>query len=420
MKDPQKPDSEDPVLDASWSAEPGALFRALGSDAGGLTARAVRKARERHGRNVLARQGRHTDLALLWGQLASPMLLLLLGAAGLSFAVGAGTDGWIIVGIVLLSMMIGFWQERAAAHAVDALLARVAVNTVVLRDGVEAEIPVGDLVPGDIVRLRAGNLIPGDVILLEANALHVDEAALTGESMPTEKRPGPVPTETPLAGRLGSLWFGTHVISGTATALVVRTGARTAFGGIAGRLNTRPQTSDFERGISAFGGLLVRVVSVLVVGIFVTNMYLERPFLESFLFAVALAVGLVPEMLPAIVSLTLSAGARRMAKRGVIVKRLAVIENFGSMNVLCSDKTGTLTEGTVHLDGALDVLGGVSARVLRYAAANAVFESGFLNPLDAALRAAAPDLSGLTRLDEVPYDFVRKRLSVLVAEGESS
>lgn len=420
MNKPPAPEASNPTLEASWSVEPGALLTALGTTERGLGAAAVEAARARYGRNALGGERRHTDLALLWGQVKSPMLVLLLGAAGLSFAVGSATDGWIVVGIVTLSVMIGFWQERAAAHAVEALLARVAVNTAVLRDGAEVSIPVADVVPGDIVRLRAGNLVPADAVLLEANALHVEEAALTGESMPSEKRPGPVAAETPLAGRLGSLWFGTHVVSGTATVVVVRTGAGTAYGAIASRLATAPAASDFERGLTAFGALLVRVVALLVVGIFVTNMYFQRPFLESFLFAVALAVGLVPEMLPAIVSLTLSAGARRMAKRGVIVKRLAVIENFGSMNVLCSDKTGTLTEGTVRLDGTLDVAGGSSPRVLRYAAANAVFESGFVNPVDTALRAAAPDLSTLKLLGEVPYDFLRRRLSVLVEEDGAS
>ena len=416
MNHENKHDAPEPILDESWSSSPAAVCAALGCDQSGLTDAAVVTRRARYGHNRMARSGRTTDLALLWGQLSSPMLLLLVAAAALSFVVGSGTDAWIIVGIVVLSVSIGFWQERAAGRAVASLLARVAVSTTVVRNGLEQEVPVGDVVPGDLVHLRAGNLVPADLVLLLANALQVDEAALTGESLPTEKTPGAVPADTPLAGRTGSLWFGTHVVSGTATAVVVRTGAATAFGAIAGRLNTRPPASDFERGVSAFGALLARVVSVLVVGIFVVNMYFERPFLESFLFAVALAVGLVPEMLPAIVSLTLSAGARRMAKRGVIVKRLAVIENFGSMNVLCSDKTGTLTEGTVRLEGALDLHGAPSARVLRYAAANAQFESGFHNPIDVALRAAGADLSGLTCLDEVPYDFVRKRLSVLLRE----
>lgn len=415
-----EPNNKDPVLDASWGASPEALYTALQSTPAGLTEEGANRARRRYGANTAAQRGRHSDLKLLWGQIASPMMLLLLGAGVLSLAVGSMIDAWIILGIVGLSVLIGFWQEHAAAHAVEVLLARVAVNTVVVRGGADREVPVLEVVPGDVVRLRAGNLVPADAILLEANALHVDEAALTGESMPTEKRPGPVDAQTPLAGRLGSLWFGTHVVSGTATALVVRTGGRTAFGEIARRLNTQPPTSDFQRGVSAFGGLLVRVTSVLVFGIFTANMYFQRPFLDSFLFAVALAVGLVPEMLPAIVSITLSAGAHRMAKRGVIVKRLAAIENFGSMNVLCADKTGTLTEGTVKLEGTLDTLGGTSARVLRYAAANATFESGFLNPVDAALRAAAPDLAGLTRLDEVPYDFIRKRLSVLVDQADGA
>ena len=408
-----------PTLDSSWAAASEAVLIALHSAPTGLTEAAVLELRRRHGLNTMTSRSHRSDAALLWAQVASPMMLMLASAAVVSLAVGSSTDAAIIVAIVVLSVLIGFSQERAAAHAVARLMARVAVNTVVVREGRDRETPIADLVPGDIVRLRAGHLVPADAVLLSSTALHVDEAALTGESLPTEKRAGPVPLDTPLAGRLGSLWFGTHVVSGIATAVIVKTGPETAFGAIAARLNTTPPLSDFQRGISAFGALLVKVTTALVFAIFAANMYFHRPFLESFLFAVALAVGLVPELLPAIVGVTLAAGARRMAKRGVIVKRLAVIENFGSMNVLCSDKTGTLTEGKVRLDGALDVSGAPSTPVLRYAAINAAFETGFSNPIDAALRSALPTPGGVSRLGEVPYDFIRRRLSVLVHDSDS-
>ena len=391
-----------PTLDSSWAAASEAVLIALHSAPTGLTEAAVLELRRRHGLNTMTSRSHRSDAALLWAQVASPMMLMLASAAVVSLAVGSSTDAAIIVAIVVLSVLIGFSQERAAAHAVARLMARVAVNTVVVREGRDRETPIADLVPGDIVRLRAGHLVPADAVLLSSTALHVDEAALTGESLPTEKRAGPVPSDTPLAGRLGSLWFGTHVVSGIATAVIVKTGAETAFGAIAARLNTAPPLSDFQRGISAFGALLVKVTTALVFAIFAANMYFHRPFLESFLFAVALA-----------------AGARRMAKRGVIVKRLAVIENFGSMNVLCSDKTGTLTEGKVQLDGALDVSGAPSTPVLRYAAINAAFETGFSNPIDAALRSALPTPGGVSRLGEVPYDFIRRRLSVLVHDSDS-
>jgi Mg2+-importing ATPase len=312
--------------------------------------------------------------------------------------------------------LLGFWQEKKAADAVEKLLAIVRINARVLRDGAWAEAPVEEIVPGDVVLLNAGNIIPGDCLIMDSKDLFVDEAALTGESFPAEKKPGVLAEETPLAQRTNTLFMGTHVISGDATAVVVRTGAQTEFGQVSERLSLRPAESEFERGARRFGYLLTEVTFALVVIIFGVSVYLARPVLDSFLFAVALAVGLIPELLPAIVSINLAIGAERMARRRVIVKQLASIENFGSMNVLCSDKTGTLTEGVVKLQAALDTQGEESEKVFFHAYLNASYETGFTNPIDESLRAQRLfDLSDYQKLDEVPYDFIRKRLSVLVA-----
>ena len=282
------------------------------------------------------------------------------------------------------------------------------------------EIPVEEIVPGDIVILNAGDIVPGDGLVQESKDLFVDEAMLTGETFPVEKAVAVLPAETPLGQRTNALWMGTHVVSGSAKALVISTGKETEFGKVSERLKLRPQETDFERGIRQFGYFLMEVTLVLVVAIFAINVYLARPVLDSFLFSLALAVGLTPQLLPAIISINLAHGAKRMAQEKVIVKRLASIENFGSMNVICSDKTGTLTEGIVHLQSALDVEGTPSEKVLLHAYLNAFYETGFTNPIDEAIRTHRQfDLSGYQKADEIPYDFLRKRLSILVAHEET-
>jgi len=262
--------------------------------------------------------------------------------------------------------------------------------------------------------LCAGKNIPGDCLVLESKDLSVDEAALTGETYPVDKLSGVLPAETGLAKRTNSLYMGTNVISGTASSVVVHTGKETEFGKVSERLKLRPSETEFERGLSKFGYFLMEVTLILVVLIFVANVYLHRPVLESFMFSLALAVGLTPQLLPAIVSVNLARGAKKMAKKQVIVKRLPAIENFGSMNVFCTDKTGTLTEGEVKIHSAVDVEGKESDRVLLYAYLNAASESGYVNAIDAAIRQYKTfDISGYQKLDEVPYDFNRKRLSIL-------
>jgi Mg2+-importing ATPase len=397
-----------------WSVDADELLAALGTTAGGLSSTDAASRLARHGRNQIRPPNSHRGIRLLLSQFTSPIILILAVATLLSMALADVVDGTIILAIILASGALGFWQEHGAGVAVDALLAQVRVEAEVLRDGKEVAIPTDEVVPGDVVVLRAGDLVPADGRVLESRCLLVDEAALTGESYPAEKSAGQVDAGAGLAARSNAVFLGTHVTSGTGTVVVARTGRATEFGGLASELATREVTTRFERGITAFGLLLVRAMAVLVTSIFLVNVVLHRPVVESLLFSLALAVGLTPQLLPAIVTVSLSTGARQMAADQVIVKRLDAIEDFGAMTVLCTDKTGTLTVGAAQLDRALDVTGEPSDEVLRLARMNAGLQHGFANPLDAAILRDAPPQEVALRLDEVPYDFERKRLSVLV------
>ncbi len=400
-----------------WSLSAPELLQRLDATALGLTSDQARQRLTRYGANLLHPKRQTDALALLLAQFKSPIILILLFAAVLSFFLHDAADALIILGIILASALLGFWQERGAADAVAKLLAIVQVKATVLRDGGPKEIPVEEVVPGDLVILDAGDVIPGDCLILESKDLFVDEATLTGETYPAEKTVGVLSGETPLGQRTNTLFLGTHVVSGTAKAVVVHTGQATEFGQVSERLTLRPPETEFERGVRRFGYLLMEVTLLLVLAIFAVNVYLARPVLDSFLFSLALAVGLTPQLLPAIISINLAHGAKRMALQKVIVKRLASIENFGSMNVFCSDKTGTLTEGVVRLHAGLAIDGTPSEKVLLYAYLNAVHETGFMNPIDEAIRThRAFDVSSYQKLDEVPYDFIRKRLSILVAK----
>jgi Mg2+-importing ATPase len=282
-------------------------------------------------------------------------------------------------------------------------------------------VPLEEVVPGDVAVLSAGDSVPADCRILDSGDLHVDEATLTGETYPLEKEAGDLAAGAPLAKRTNCIFMGTHVVSGTATVVVAKTGKATEFGKVSQRLRLRPPETEFERGLRRFGYLLVRLTLLLTLAIFAVNVYFERPVVDSLLFSLALAVGLTPQLLPAITSVTLSHGVRRMVREKVIVKRLASIENFGSMDVLCSDKTGTITEGRVRLRSSMNLDGEESERVFLHAYLNASFESGYRNPIDEAIRCHAKlDVSGYRKLDEVPYDFVRKRLSILVSRGEGA
>jgi Mg2+-importing ATPase len=403
-----------------WSLTAEDLLRILGSSKEGLSGDEAGKRIALLGANQLKPAKRSTALSLLISQFKSPIILLLLFATILSFFLHDPADAFIILIIVLISGLLGFWQEYSASNAVEKLLSIVQTKAAVLRDGVSAEISIEKIVPGDIVNLNAGDIIPGDSLVLESNDLFVDEAMLTGETFPVEKIPLVLPASTELSQRTNSLWMGTHVINGMASVLIVRTGKGTELGKVSERLKLRPLETEFELGIRQFGYFLMEVTLMLVVSIFAINVYLVRPVLESFLFSLALAVGLTPQLLPAIISINLSHGAKRMAEKKVIVKRLSSIENFGSMNVICSDKTGTLTEGVVQLHSALDIDGSASDKVLLNAYINAFYETGFQNPIDEAIRSyRRHDLSGYKKLKEIPYDFIRKRLSILVSHDNT-
>ncbi|MDO8437279.1 MAG: magnesium-translocating P-type ATPase [Nitrosomonadaceae bacterium] len=399
-----------------WARSVEEIARDIGTSIDGLSTTEATERLKRFGANALEDNGAPGVVSLLLRQFGSPIVLILIVAAILSFAVRDPSDGFIILFIVVASGLLGFWQEFRAATVVASLQQMVELNATVMRDGAATRVPRDEVVPGDVVLLSAGSGVPADCRLLESRDLFVNEATLTGETFPVEKAAADLPVDTPLAHRTNALFQGTHVVSGNGRALVIRTGRNTEFGAIAQQLRTRPEESDFERGVRQFGTLLIRLTLILVILIFAFNVLLHRPVLDSFLFALALAVGLTPELLPAIISVNLASGARRMAAKKVIVKRLVSIENFGSMDVLCSDKTGTLTEGKVSLEGALDAEGNPSEHTLRLAAINAAFQTGFNNPIDDAITAAADHATfGAVRLDEIPYDFTRKRLSVLVA-----
>ncbi len=403
---------------AAWNVPRDELLRQLQSAPKGLSGEEARRRLARYGPNQLKSRRKTDAFTLLISQFKTPIILVLFFATGMSFFLHDPADALIILAIILASGLLGFWQEKGAADAVKKLLAIVQIRAAAIRDGKQVEVPVEEVVPGDVVALNAGDVIPADCRILESKDLFVDEATLTGETFPVEKGGDAAPGDAPLLRRADGLWMGTHVVSGTGRAVVVVTGRKTEFGRVSERLVLRPPETEFERGVRRFGYFLMEVTLLLVVAIFAINVYLARPVLESFLFSLALAVGLTPQLLPAIISINLAHGAKRMAAEKVIVKRLASIENFGSMDILCSDKTGTLTEGIAQLHSAVDIDGGSSDKVLFHAYLNASFETGYVNPIDQAIRAHRPfDLSGYEKRDEIPYDFLRKRLSILVAHG---
>jgi len=409
------------IPSAFWNISSAEMLKTLESDSKGLTGDEAKKRLALYGSNRLKPQKRSNVLTLLVSQFKSPIILILFFATGLSFFLHDPVDALIILSIILISGLLGFWQERGASNAVEKLLSIVQIKAAVLRDGKSIEIPVEEIVPGDMVILNAGDIVPGDGLIENSKDLFIDESMLTGETFPVEKAAAVLPAETQLSQRTNSLWMGTHVVSGNATVLIIHTGKDTEFGKVSERLKLKPLETEFERGIRQFGYFLMEVTLVLVIAIFVINVYLARPVLDSFLFSLALAVGLTPQLLPAIISINLAHGAKRMAQKKVIIKRLSSIENFGSMNVICSDKTGTLTEGIVQLQSALNINGSPSDKVLLHAYLNAFYETGFTNPIDEAIRTHRQfDLSGYQKQDEIPYDFLRKRLSILVSHDNTN
>ncbi|MCX6560271.1 MAG: magnesium-translocating P-type ATPase [Candidatus Aminicenantes bacterium] len=393
------------------------LLAALQGSRLGLSSAEAQERLAESGPNALKRRKKAAPWLLLLRQFKSPLVLILVFAAVISVVTGAWIDASIILAIVVASAVLGFVQEYRAGHAVEKLRSRVTLRANLLRDGEPRIVPAEEVVPGDIVLLSAGSLIPADGAVIQADDFFVNQAILTGETFPVEKKAGAVAENAGLAERTNSVFMGTNVSSGSARVLICETGVRTEFGRIAEKLALRSPETDFERGIRQFGGMLTQVMMALVLVVFAINVFLHKPAVDSLLFAVALAVGVAPELLPAIISITLAKGAQSMAKKGVIVRHLAAIENFGSMDVLCTDKTGTLTLGVVSLDGALDPLGNASDQVLLNAYLNARFQTGLANPLDEAiLRQKQPEIGSFVKTEEIPYDFLRKRLSIAVQD----
>jgi Mg2+-importing ATPase len=403
-----------------WLQSADDLLRELATSRGGLTNSEATRRRRDYGANEVRDVGSTPLVYQFLHRFLNPLVLILLAASLVSGVVGEVLSSAIIAMMVLLSVTLDFVQEYRAGRAAEKLRQMVQVRSSALRDGETREVPISELVPGDVVLLSAGALVPADGVLLEARDLFLNQALLTGEPFAVEKHAerGGAGDGT-LEAATNAVFMGTSVVSGTGRVLVCRTGKATAVGGIAHTLGRAPPADSFEIGARRFGMLIMRLTLLLVLFVLLVNILGHKPMLESFLFAIALAVGLTPELLPMVISVTLARGALRMAKREVVVKRLASIENLGMMNVLCTDKTGTLTEAKIDLERHVNSQGEQSERVLRLAYLNSFFETGLRSPLDDAIVAHERcDVSGFRKIDEVPFDFERRRVSVLLEQGE--
>jgi len=404
-----------------------AVLAALGTAPAGLSEAEAARRLAAAGPNLIEREREPSALSEFIGRARNPLNALLLSLAAVSWFTGDARAAIVIALIVVLSVVLGFVQEHRSNKAAAALRALVRTHATVERGGVLRDVPLETLVPGDVVHLAAGDLVPGDVMLLASKDLHVNQSALTGEAMPVEKREA---TEVAAAvepfDRADLCFMGSNVISGSATAAVVRTGRGTAFGKLAGSMGGAAAPTAFDRGIAQFTWLMLRFIVVMVPAVFLINGLTKHDWLEALLFAVAVAVGLTPEMLPMIVTVNLAKGAIAMSRKQVIVKRLNAIQNFGAMDVLCTDKTGTLTQDKIILQYHLDFEGQESLRVLEYAYLNSHFQSGLKNLLDEAVvsHAARPEhgisLAGYGKADEIPFDFQRRRMSVVVNRADGT
>ncbi|NNB87878.1 magnesium-translocating P-type ATPase [Corallococcus exiguus] len=399
----------------AWSEPVESLLARLGSTSQGLAGQEAGERLESLGPNELeSRRRRPLPLELLL-RLGNPLVLVLLVACGISAVVHDLTSSAIIAVIVLISVTLDFVQEHRASDAAERLRGAVALRARVLRDGVEQTRPATELVPGDVVLLATGSRVPADARLLESHALSVNESLLTGEPYPAEKAPGLAPADAPLAEVGNTVFAGTSVLGGTARALVFATGRDTEVGGIARGLDAPVASTAFERDTRRFSVMLMRLTVLMVLFVLLVNLILERPLLESFLFAMALAVGLTPELLPMVVSVTLARGALRLADQDVIVKRLSAVHDLGCMDVLCTDKTGTLTEANIRLERTEDAASQHSERTLAWAFLNSHFATGLRSPMDEAILARRVACTeGWRKQDELPFDFERRRVSVLL------
>ncbi len=392
------------------------LLECLETSVSGLSSEEAQNRLEIFGYNEIARKKKRASIIEFISHFKSPLIIILLSAGVISSFFGEMVNAIIIFAIVLLSVILDFIQESKAERAAELLREKVTTTATVIRDKSKREVKLSEIVPGDIIYLSAGDIVPADARLIDAKDLFVNQSNLTGESFPVEKTPRPLKSNDMVLTEWSNyLFMGTSVISGTSTAVVVKTGSFTEYGKIAKKIVAKAPETEFERGLKQFGFLIMQITFLLVIFVFFVNALYKRDILESLLFSVALAVGLTPELLPMIVSINLSSGAMMMSKKGVIVKRLASIQNFGSMDILCTDKTGTLTENRITLVLHVDIEGNDDEKVLLYSFLNSFHQTGLKSPLDEAiLRYRNISIDDYVKVDEVPFDFVRKRVSIVV------
>ena len=420
-----------------WSLQPDEVLEGLSTTASGLSASEAEKRLAAEGKNRLSKGKGDSPLRIFLRQFESPVTLLLLFATAVSFLMQDTTDALIIFAIVLFSAVLSFFQEYRAGVAVEELLKVVGDKVTVERDGKERELSAEELVRGDVILLRVGDLVPADCYLLSASGLTANESALTGETFPAEKRAGALDAGTVLAKRSNCLYMGTGIKTGSGRAVVVHTAQESEFGKISASVQSKEKPTDFERGVQSFGAFLIRITVVMLAAIFLFNILMKKPLFDSFMFALALSVGLTPQLLPAIISINLAKGAKRMAEQKVIVRKLNAIENFGSMDVLCSDKTGTITRGEAALSGAVTAGEGLQdeisedsalpealaverERLLLAAYLNAKLQEGYRNPLDDALTRRERPIDDYRKVAEIPYSFESRCLTVTVDTPENS
>ena len=415
---PPPPESPDPLRQFHTLTEE-ELFSVLGSSPGGLTSGQARDGLVRYGYNDISRIRRPPVIFQFLAHFKNLLVIILLIAAAISLFVGELTNALIIFFIVFASVVLDFFQEYKADQAAELLRQKIRTRATVFRDGREQELPIAELVPGDLVSLTAGDIVPADARVLTARNFYVNQSALTGEPYPVEKHPGVAGGGTPVTEADNYLFLGTAVVSGMAQALVTKTGISTEFGKVAKTLVERPPETEFERGLKQYSYLMSKFVFFLVIFVFFINALYRHGILESLLFSVALAVGMTPELLPMILSLNLSKGSVAMSKKGAIVRHPSSIQNFGSMDVLCTDKTGTLTKNEIALVRHLDTEGNDSENVLLYSFINSSFDTGLKSPLDEAiLRFRHIDIDRFRKIDEIPFDYIRKRVSVIVSDND--
>jgi Mg2+-importing ATPase len=398
-----------------WQFNTNYWFQKLNSSSNGLSQKAAEKILSKEGVHGKNKSGLKKDIILFTNQFKSPLMLLLIGAVIISGFLGDISDVFIILFIVLSTGVLSFLQERKAGKVVEKLQSLISIKATVLRNGQPQEVKSNHIVKGDVIILNAGDMLPADCLIIESNELHANESSLTGESYPSRKEAGVLNEDTELAKRTNCLWEGTNIVSGHAKALVIQTGTDTIFGSIEKSASRNIETT-FEKGIRDFGFFLMKITLILSVFILIVNLLNHKNVLESALFALALAVGMAPELLPAITTISMSAGAKRLLDKKVIVKKLNSIQNLGEVNLLCTDKTGTITEGTIKITSLINGLGQESELVKQLAFWNAYFETGYSNPIDEALKQLKNNTeSGVQKMGEVPYDFIRKRLSIAIS-----